>query len=388
MVNVLVIGAGAISDFHLEGYRRFGDRVAVKAVADVDVARAKNKIESHGLSAKAYEDYRDALSGTAIDLVSVCTPPATHASITVSCLEAGINVLVEKPMATSLEECDRMIAAAEANRKVLSPVAQLRFLDAFHKVKKVLEMDLIGKLHYVQTDALYWRGNSYYDLDWRGLWEKEGGGCTLNHAVHYLDLMLWMAGKPCEVGAYMTNHCHTNSEVEDFSTAILKYPGGALGHITSSIIHHGEKQAIIFQAERAGISLPFAVHCCRPLENGFPETDEELRQTIISAYDGIPDLPFTNHAGQIDDVLKAVESGSPLRVEGKDGRNALELITAIYRSAISNAPVSLPITPDDDCYTAQGLQTRAPRYHKKTKSISGFTVNRITTGSQGPGRDE
>ncbi len=381
MLNALIVGAGAISDSHIEGYRAFPDRVRIVAVADTDRARAARKIEQHGLEAEAYADYRDALGGPKVDIASVCTPPGSHAPITIACLEAGADVIVEKPMAPSLRECDQMIAAAEKNQRVLSPVAQMRFLEAPYRIKRLLDMRRTGRLLYVQTNAFFWRGKCYYDLDWRGLWEKEGGGCTLNHAVHFVDLMLWMAGRPCEVSAFMTNQVHENSEVEDLSTAILRYEDGTLGQITSSLVHHGERQTLAFQTERAGISLPFAVSCSRSLENGFPEPDKELEKEITALYESLPGPAHAGHTGQIGNVLQAIEKGTPMLIPARDGRATLELITAIYKSAIVGTRVSLPLDPGDEFYAQQGIARRAPRFFKKTRSIAGFAVNKISFGN-------
>lgn len=380
MLRALIIGAGAISDSHIEGYKALEDRVSVTAVADMDITRAQKKIQQFGLNANAYADYKEAINDIKIDVVSVCTPPSAHASISIYCLDAGLNVIVEKPMAASLKECDEMIAAAKRNKKILSPVAQMRFMEVPYRVKKLLDMNKTGRLLHVQTNAFYWRGKSYYDLAWRGLWETEAGGCTLNHAVHYIDLMLWMAGKPCEVSAFMTNQYHDNSEVEDLSTAILRYSNGTLGQITSSLIHHGEKQAIIFQTERASISLPFAVSCYKPLENGFPESNAELEKEISARYEGIPALKYTGHTGQIDNVIQTIEDCTPLLISAEDGRNTLELITAIYNSATINAPIRLPLVHNNGFYTSEGIVKNAPRYFKKTRSISEFSVNTITVG--------
>ncbi len=381
MRNALIVGAGAISDSHIEAYKTFGDRVRIVAIADTDVARARGKIEQHGLEAAAYADYREALERAKVDIASVCTPPATHAPISMACLAAGADVVVEKPMAPSLRECDQMIAAADENGRVLSPVAQMRFMEAPHRVKKLLDMNRTGRLLHVQTNAFFWRGKSYYDLDWRGLWESEGGGCTLNHAVHFVDLMLWMAGMPCEASAFMANRYHENSEVEDLSTAILRYADGKLGQITSSLVHHGEKQGLFFQTERAGISVPFAVRCSRSLENGFPEHDPELEAEITAVYSSLAAPVHTGHTGQIDNVLRAIEEGTPLLITAKDGRATLEVITAIYKSAIVDSRVALPLDPGDEFYAPQGIARRAPRYFRKTRSVAGFAVNRISFGN-------
>ena len=148
-------------------------------------------------------------------------------------------------MATSLEECDAMIRAAAQNGKLLSVVAQNRYKTAMMKLKAVLDSGLAGKILHAQVDSFWWRGANYYDLWWRGTWEKEGGGCTLNHAVHHIDLFQWMVGIPDEIQAVIRNINHENSEVEDFSTAVLLYNDGKVGQINSSLVHHGENQRLI-----------------------------------------------------------------------------------------------------------------------------------------------
>ncbi|MFQ8717398.1 MAG: Gfo/Idh/MocA family protein [Enterobacter hormaechei] len=126
--------------------------------------------------------------------------------------------------------------------------------DAFWRLKAALDSGLAGKICHAQVDSFWWRGHCYYDLWWRGTWEKEGGGCTLNHAVHHIDAIQWMLGFPSEVVAMMTNVAHDNAEVEDLSAAIFKYPSGALTQLTASVVHHGEDQKIIIQGDKARIS--------------------------------------------------------------------------------------------------------------------------------------
>ncbi|MET1168283.1 Gfo/Idh/MocA family oxidoreductase, partial [Bacillus velezensis] len=173
----------------------------------------------------AVTDYTELLAQN-IDLVSVCTPPYTHASIACDFMQAGAHVLVEKPMASSLEEADLMLRAAQESGKLLSVVAQNRFTTPMMKLKGVLDSKRMGPIVHVQVDSFWWRGHNYYDLWWRGTWEKEGGGCTLNHAVHHIDAMLWMMGPPVELQAMMANTAHDNAEVEDISMAMLRFQEG------------------------------------------------------------------------------------------------------------------------------------------------------------------
>ncbi len=138
MLKVAVIGAGSISGAHIDGYLRFGSRCEVVAVSDIYVEKAQEKINRYGLRAAAVKDYRELLDKD-IDLVSVCTPPYTHAPITVDFLRAGKHVIVEKPMASSLQECDLMNEAARTSGKILSVVAQNRFKTPIMNLKSILE---------------------------------------------------------------------------------------------------------------------------------------------------------------------------------------------------------------------------------------------------------
>lgn len=380
MLTVAIIGTGAISSSHIEGYLRFKDRCRIAALCDLYPEKAEAKKEQYGLDAKVVTDYKELL-WDGIDLVSVCMPPYYHAPVAVDCLNAGSHVLVEKPMAASLQECDEMIEAARRNGKVLSVVAQNRFRNPIMKLKNVLDSGMAGKILHAQADSFWWRGHSYYDLWWRGTWEKEGGGCTLNHAVHHVDALLWMRGRPSQVHAFMSNVAHDNAEVEDLSIAMLRYPDGGLGQLTSSVVHHGEEQQFIFQGQRARLSAPWRVTASESLPNGFPLRNEELEREIQRYCDELPDLPYEGHTGQIDNVLNAIETGAPLLIDGVSGRSTLELIMGIYKSASTGETVELPLSKDDPFYTVEGVRRSVPRFYEKSGHVDNFADSSITTGS-------
>ncbi|SDM23583.1 Gfo/Idh/MocA family protein [Sediminibacillus halophilus] len=379
MIHVAIIGTGAIAPSHIKGYLQFPERCKIIAVCDPDIEKAQKTVKAFGLSAEVYSDYQELSKLSELDLVSVCTPPYTHASISIDFLKQGKHVLVEKPMASSLEECDEMNKAAETSGKILSVVAQNRFRTAMMKMKAILDKNLIGQVLHTQVDSFWWRGHSYYDLWWRGTWEKEGGGCTLNHAVHHIDIFQWMNGLPAEITAVSSNTAHDNAEVEDLSIAIGRYQNGTLAQITSSVVHHGEEQQLTFQGKNARISFPWKVAASQSKENGFPLQDLELEEKIQSAYNLLPDLEFEGHSGQIHDVLTSIEEGRQVLVDGKQGRQTLELIMAIYQSAALQKTVPLPLTKEDPFYTREGIIQHAPRFYEKTTSVQGFDDNTITT---------
>lgn len=152
MLKIAIIGTGAISGAHIDSYLRFPERCEIVAVADIYVDKAQSQIDKYELTkAVAIQDYKELLS-LDIDLVSVCTPPYTHAPITVDFLHAGKNVMVEKPMASSLQECDEMNEAARQSGKLLSVVAQNRFRTPMMKLKSVLDSGLMGPIVHAQVD--------------------------------------------------------------------------------------------------------------------------------------------------------------------------------------------------------------------------------------------
>lgn len=342
MIRVAIVGTGGISPAHIEGYLSFPQRCQIVALVDIVPQKAEEKARKYGLVCDVYDDHLKILDRTDIDLVDICTPPYVHAQIAINALGSGKNVLVEKPMAASLEECDRMLAAAAQSGKVLSSIAQNRFRTPVAGLKSVLDSGVAGAVKHAQIDSFWWRGHSYYDLWWRGLWSKEGGGCTLNHAVHHIDMLGWMMGLPQEVSAVLANVAHDNAEVEDLSVAVMKYPG-ALATVTSSVVHHGEAQQLIFQCEKAKIATPWNTYASVARPNGFPIRDEALEATLTAAFKAYPVLAHEGHTAQIDDVLGALENRRPPAITGEDGRRTIEMITAIYKAGTYGKPVALPI---------------------------------------------
>jgi len=381
MLRVAVIGTGNISPAHIDGYLTFPGRNEIVALCDIVPEKCGQKKKTYGLdNAVVFDSHKALLNSADFDLVSICTPPFCHAEITIDCLNAGKHVIVEKPMAASLQECDAMIKAAGKSGKVLSVVAQNRFRDAIWNLKRVLDSGIIGKIVHAQIDSHWWRGHSYYDLWWRGLWEKEGGGCTLNHAVHHIDMLGWMMGLPQEVCAMLTNVSHDNAEVEDLSVAVMRYAGGALAQVTSSVVNHGEEQQIIINGEKARVSAPWRVVSQRSQPNGHPVPNPEFEEEVDAFYKTLPHITHEGHAGQIDDVLTAIETGGAPLSGGSDGKQTIELITAIYKAGTEGRPVKLPIEKDDPFYTVEGIQANVPKFYEKTVSAQDLD-GEITFGS-------
>lgn len=380
MLKFAILGTGAISDSHIQAYRSLRNDAAIVALVDLFPEKAAEKAARHGLDVRVFKSHEELLAGCDFDAASICLPPFEHAPAAVALLRAGKHVLIEKPMATSLDECDQILAAARASRRIVGVVAQNRFKTPAMKLKRVLESGLIGRVLHAQVDSFWWRGGNYYDLWWRGTWAREGGGCTMNHAVHQIDLFLWMMGLPAAVQSVSLNLAHENSEVEDFSTSVLTFANGSVGQITASLVHHGEEQQIVFQGERAKVAIPWQVRAGVQKENGFPEENRALIEEIQALYDQLPEVPREGHEGQIANFLGAIAGREPLLVDGEQGRRTLELITAIYQSSHLGQRVTLPLAAEAPFYTRDGILRHARHFHEKTRSVENFAANEITLG--------
>lgn len=384
MINAAIIGTGNIAPAHIEALLTFPERCRIVALVDIYPEKAEEmKKRFHLDGAQVFSSHEALLgSGLAVDVCHLCVPPYVHAPIAIDVMNNGWNVVVEKPMATCLQECDRMLEAEKRNGVTLSCIAQNRFRDSISKLKAVLDQGDAGRLLLAHVNSLWWRGTPYYDLWWRGTWEKEGGGPTLNHAVHHIDMINWMKRElPTEVTAVLANVGHHNSEVEDLSLATLQYRDGTMAQITSSVIHHGEEQGLVLQCEKAKLSAPWSCYATKSRPNGFPEEDTALESKLNDEYASLPNLPYEAHTGEIEAVLTALETDNRPPITGQDGRNTVELITAIYKSGLTKQTVSLPIKESDDFYTFEGLMRHVVRFYPKTASVENYGVDKVMLGN-------
>lgn len=370
MLKIAIIGTGGIANAHVKGYKTFPDLCRVSAVCDIYPEKAEKFSERHNLDAAIYDSYKTLIEKEQPDAVSLCLPPFIHKEICVYALKAGVNVLCEKPMASSVEECNEMLKAQKESGKLLGICHQNRFRNDIQEVKHVIDSGLLGKILFSRIDSYWWRSLSYYDLWWRGTWEKEGGGCILNHAVHHLDLMLWFMGKPESVYSLCTNLAHKNSEVEDFGTALLRFAGGSVAQFTGTVMCHGEDQQMDFQCENGKIVTPWEIYCSEGANTGFPDgRNTELEKKVNQARTEFLPLQYEKHIGAVRNFLEAVRGNEDLMVTGEDGKRVIELITLIYQSSVESRELPINIDSENPWYTTEGILKKAPRYYKKTKSI-------------------
>ena len=227
-----VIGCGKVGDFHAEAYAKseYSDFVAVYARS---YDKAKRLADKYGV--KPYTDIETMIRESGVEVVSICTPHPAHADPAVTAAKCGAHVLCEKPLATTLEDCDRILNAAKEAGVQVGTICQRRFYEPCMRVHRAIEDGKIGTPIIGTAFMHSWRDEAYYRSDpWRGTWAGEGGGAMVSQSSHLLDMLLWFMGDIDEVYGVWKNYNHPYIEVEDTAVAVIKFKNGALGNIIVS----------------------------------------------------------------------------------------------------------------------------------------------------------
>jgi len=356
-VRTAIVGCGKVGQIHARALAGLAESELV-AVCDSEGVRARAFAGQYG--ALAFEDPGAMFTEAGVEAVCIATPHPAHRDPAVRAARAGVHVLVEKPMAASLADCDAMIAAARESGVKLGVISQRRFYQPVMRLKAAIDAGKIATPVLGTVLMLSWRDEAYYRSDpWRGRLDTEGGGVLVNQAPHHLDLMRWFMGPVRQVTGACANLNHPYIEVEDTALAILRFRNGALGSILASLsqrpgiytkLHvHGSNGASVgvetdtgatFVAGMTGVLDPplndlWTIPGEEPLLSGF-QSEDRVRFAAVDPADHY-------HALQIQDFLRAVLDRREPAVTAADGRAVVELFTAIYRSSQSGAPVELPL---------------------------------------------
>jgi predicted dehydrogenase len=347
MPGFVIVGCGMIARFHA---RALAEVPGARLVALVSrrAAGAKKMADELGLRADIYEDLAQALARPDVDVVIVTTPSGAHMEPAVAVAQAGKHVVVEKPLEITLERCDRIIEACDRNRVQLCTIFPSRFADANVALRRAVEAGKFGRLTLGETTCKWWRPQSYYDEGgWKGTQALDGGGALMNQAIHNVDLLLWLMGVPQQVVGFTATLAHERIEVEDTAVACLRFPGGALGVIEATTsIHPGLPKTIAVHGDRGTVVIEQE----DVLRWDFtPETEDDRTikrhfEQRVGASGGSSNpaaISHVYHARQLTDFVQALESGRKPLVDGREGRRAVEVILAIYRSAATGRVVEL-----------------------------------------------
>lgn len=341
-LRTAIIGCGKVAQLHAAALTRLPES-DFTAVCDADADRSAAFAAQYGV--RAFSDTAEMLRSAAIDAVVVCTPHPLHAAPAIGAAQAGVHVLVEKPLAATVADCDAMIEAARAAGTSLAVVSQRRFFEPVARMKQAIDAGKIGAPVLGAVTMYSWRDEAYYRSDpWRGRWDTEGGGVLINQSPHHIDILLWLMGPVEEVVGRWANLNHPYVEVEDTAAAVLRFRNGGLGSILVSLsqrpgiytkIHiHGSNGASIGAETDTGATFIAGMSDAAgtPFNDLWTIPGEEsdlarLRDQDRAAFD-----PARYHELQVRDFLRAILDRRPPTITAEEGRAVVAVIEAIYRS--------------------------------------------------------
>ncbi len=359
--NIAILGCGKVAHLHAQAIKNLPN-AQLAAVWSRTRQTAVDFASQHGT--EAFDTIPEMAKNQQIDLAIVCTPHPFHREPAIAAAREGIHVLAEKPLASTLEDCDAMINACNNSGVHLGVISQRRWYAPVKRVKEAIQAGKIGKPVFGTINMLGWRDKNYYDTDaWRGTWKMEGGGVLVNQAPHQLDILLWYMGEIDEVYGLWKNLNHPYIEVEDTAVAIVKFKSGGIGNIIVSnsqkpgiygkVQVHGENGASVgVQTDGGAMFVAGMSNVLEPPVNdlwtvpGEEKLLEKWVQEDSGLFNSIDPTVFYMER-QIEDFLNALDSGNQPLVTGEDGRKTVELFTAIYRSTRDNKPVKFPLKPEN-----------------------------------------
>jgi UDP-N-acetyl-2-amino-2-deoxyglucuronate dehydrogenase len=347
MPGFAIVGCGMIAGFHLKALAEIKD-ARVVAVVDSVPAALERFAAANNLQCELYPSLPPALARRDVDIVIVCTPSGAHMESAVAAAEAGKHVVVEKPLEITLERCDRIIEACQRNHVKLCTIFPSRFGDANMALKKAVEGGRFGRLTLGETTCKWWRPQSYYDQGgWRGTMALDGGGALMNQAIHNVDLLAWMMGRVTHVTGYTATLAHERIEVEDTAVACLRFTNGALGVIEATTsVHPGYPKTIAIHGDKgsAVIEQDDVIRWDFTPETAEDRATRERFAQKVGASGGSSNpsaISHVGHARQLSDFVDAIATGRSPLVDGREGRQAVEIILAIYQSAKTGQTVAL-----------------------------------------------
>jgi predicted dehydrogenase len=340
-VAVAIVGTGAIARVHAKALADLGGQARLVAAADVDAAALARFCADHRIPA-AHASLDDLLAEHHPDLVHVCTPPGLHAAQVLACLRAGASALVEKPPALSLADFDTMAAASNPasggpGGPWLATVFQHRFGSGARRLRALASAGALGRPLLAVCHTTWFRDQAYFDVPWRGQWETEGGGPTMGHGIHQMDLLCYVLGDWAQVSALARRQAR-RTQTEDLSLAHVTFASGAVASVVNSVLSPREETYLRFDFERATVEVTHLYGYSDEDWRITPAPGCEAGVTAAWAASGERGVA-SGHRAQFARVLRDLAEGTPPPVTPADTRRTMQLVAGIYASAFLGRPV-------------------------------------------------
>lgn len=342
-----LIGCGRIATNHIAAALDNGFEIV--ALCDIEMAAIESLLAKHSLkedlSIKRYTSYKDMLSELPeIQLVAIATESGIHAEIALNCIEAGKHLIIEKPIAMSISDADAIIEAAEKAGVLVSACHQNRFNIPVQQLREAIDSNRFGKLSHGSISVRWNRGQDYYTQAlWRGTWEQDGG-CLMNQCIHGIDLLRWMmGGEVVSVYAQTRQRFHDYLEVEDVGLAVLAFSSGAIATIegSSNIYPSNLEETLCIFGEKGTVKIGGKSVNEIEVWNFSDASDSGAEAAGTS--EQVPNIYGNGHKLLYADMEEAILQGRKPYVDASAGRDALEIVLAMYKSQKTGLPVSLPL---------------------------------------------
>lgn len=344
-----LIGCGRISPNHIEAAKN--NHLDFRAICDINpnvMEEKSKKFDLHNIH--EYTDYREMIEVEKPELVAIATESGKHASIALDCIDAGCNVIIEKPIALSLEDADEIICRGHEKGVKVCANHQNRFNKSIRKIREAVEKGRFGRLFYGTAHIRWCRDENYYSCArWRGTWEQDGGA-LMNQCIHNIDLLRWMMGNEIDEVVGMTDRLnHSYIEAEDLGIALVRFKNGGYGIIegTTDLYPKNLEETLYLFGEKGTVKAGgTSVNVIE--EWRFADCLDDPDEIKKQFGENPPNVYGFGHTPLYADVIDSIMKNRDPYVTGEDGRRALELVLAIYESAAKGKPVKLPL---DNCAT-------------------------------------
>ena len=342
-----LIGCGRIATNHIKAV--LNNSLELVAVCDIVPERMESLLAKHGLEGRSgiarYTDYTRLLKeNSELKLVAIATESGLHAQIALACIDAGVNVIIEKPIAMCMADAEEIIRRSEEKGVTVCACHQNRFNVAVQKTRQALEAGRFGRLSHGSIHVRWNRNKAYYEqAPWRGTWAQDGG-CLMNQCIHGIDLLRWMMGNDVdEVYGVTKQQFHDYLEVEDIGMAVVRFKNGAVATVegTTNVYPKNLEETLFLFGERGTVKIGGKSTDNLDVWDFADETEADMVNKGLE--EQTSNVYGNGHTSLYADVIDAIQNRRKPYVDAVAGRNALELVLAIYKSCKMGRPVKLPL---------------------------------------------
>ncbi|SFC94380.1 Gfo/Idh/MocA family protein [Butyrivibrio sp. YAB3001] len=345
-----LIGCGRISPNHIAAAQ--ANELDFIAMCDIDESCMEDKALKFrlGNNVKRYTDYIFMLEEEKPDLVSICTESGKHAAIALECIKRGVNCIIEKPIALSIKDADAIISAAIKEHVKVCACHQNRFNRSVQIIREAIDMNRFGRLFYGTAHVRWCRDHEYYDrASWRGTWEQDGGA-LMNQCIHNIDLLRWMMGSEIDEVVGMTDRLsHPYIEAEDLGIALIKFKNGSYGIVegTTDVYPKNLEETLYIFGEKGTVKA--GGQSVNVIEEwNFSDMLDDPVAVKERFHENPPSVYGFGHKPLYADMIHAIKQDRQPYVNAVEGKKALELVLAIYKSAATGEIIKFPLK---DCAT-------------------------------------